>query len=151
MLRRKEYEDKHDLSFHYTPYNFDSEPERFLFRRILSVLKTDPDEVKAFLFMGGLTDPKKTDFHFEYLGEDNRYHRYFPDFVIVKKTGEFYIVEVKAENERNDPTVEAKRKAVERLRDLQPDRFKYHTVYASTNSKVSEDIKPIAYWVKTKT
>ena len=55
---------------------------------------------RLFLFTGGLTDPKKTDFHFEYMGQDKRYHRYFPDFVLVKKTGEFYIVEVKGENER---------------------------------------------------
>ncbi|MDD9819500.1 MAG: hypothetical protein OXR07_01300 [Nitrospira sp.] len=64
-------------------------PERALFRHVLSLLSTDPGDVEAFVFTGGLTDPNKTDFHLEYLGEDKRYHPYFPDFGIVKKTGEF--------------------------------------------------------------
>ena len=144
---RADYTDKRDLSFHYAPYNFDSEPERAFFRQILSVLNTDPDEVEAFLFTGGLTDPKKTDFYFEYMGEDKRYHRYFPDFVIVKETGEFYIVEVKAENERGDKTVAAKSKAVERLQKMQPHKFKYHVVYASTAAINAAAIKPITDWI----
>ena len=28
LRKVKGYPDKHDLSFHYAPYNFDSEPER---------------------------------------------------------------------------------------------------------------------------
>ncbi len=140
------YEDKHNVSFHYTPYNFDSGPERSFFRQILSVLNAVPGDVEAFLFTGGLTDPKKTDFHFEYLGEDRRYHRYFPDFVIAKKTGEFYIIEIKAERERGDKTVEAKAKAVERLRNLQPDKFKYQVVYTST-TVTPQNIKPVTGWI----
>ena len=141
-----DYADERDLSFHYTPYNFDSEPERSFFRQILSSLNTDPDDAEAFLFTGGLTDPKKTDFHFEYMGQDKRYHRYFPDFVLVKKTGEFYIVEVKAENERGDKTVEAKQKAVERLQNLQPDKFKYYVVYTSATTISAEKLKPVIDW-----
>ena len=148
FAEREGYEDKGDLSFHYTPYNFDSEqPERSFFRQILSTLNTNPDDVTAFLFTGGLTDPNKTDFHFEYMGEDKRYHRYFPDFVIVKKTGEFYIVEVKAESERGDRTVEAKQKAVERLQNMQPDRFKYNVVYTQTAGISAAEIKPITAWI----
>lgn len=82
------------------------------------------------------------------MGEDKRYHRYFPDFVIVKKTGEFYIVEVKAESERGDRTVEAKRKAVERLQNMQPDKFKYNVVYTQAAAIGAEQIKPIADWVQ---
>ncbi len=144
-----DYEDENDLTFHYTPYNFDSQPERSFFRQILSALNTNPDDVATFLFTGGLTDPQKTDFHFEYMGEDNRYHRYFPDFVIVKKTGEFYIVEVKSESERGDKTVEAKRKAVERLQKMQPNKFRYNVVYTSTTAINAEKIKPIAEWVNS--
>ncbi len=144
-----DYADERDLSFHYTPYNFDSEPERSFFRQILSTLNTDPDDVTAFLFTGGLTDPKKTDFHFEYMGEDKRYHRYFPDFVIVKKTGEFYIVEVKSASERGDKTVEAKRKAVERLQKMQPDEFRYHIVYTLATTLSAAEIRPIADWINS--
>ena len=143
------HKDEGDLSFHYDPYNFDSAPERAFFQSILDALNTDPDDVEAFLFTGGLTDPKKTDFHFEYLGEDGRYHSYFPDFVIVKKTGEFYIVEVKAESERGDRLVEAKKKAVERLRKLQPERFRYQVVYAAESTIGSREIKPVVDWMKT--
>ena len=32
----------------------------------------------------------KCRFYFESMGEGKRDHRYFPDFVIVKKTDEFY-------------------------------------------------------------
>ena len=106
--------------------------------------------MEAFLFTGGLTDPKKTDFHFEYLGEDGRYHRYFPDFVVVKKTGEFYIIEVKAERERGDAVVEAKRKAVERLQGMQPGKFKYQVVYSSTPDVGVRELAPIMNWSKHK-
>ena len=148
LAEREKYEDRHDLSFHYTPYNFDTKPERSLFQQILSALKTDPDDVETFLFTGGFTDPKKTDFHFEYLGEDKRYHRYFPDFVIVKKTGEFYIVEVKDERDRGDGIVEVKRKAVERIQELQPDKFKYSIVYTPGDSISARGIKPVIDWIK---
>lgn len=147
FVDNKQHKDKHNLSFHYTPYNFDSKPECDFFRDILSALNTNPDEVESFLFTGGLTDSRKTDFHFEYLGEDKRYHRYFPDFVIVKKTGEFYIVEVKAESERGDKTVETKKKTVERLQKLQPDKFKYNVVYTSTDTIEADKLKPIIDWI----
>ena len=147
LANSEDYEDQHNLSFHYMPYNFDSGPERSLFRQVLSMLDTDPDDVEAFLFTGGLRDKRKTDFHFEYLGEDKRYHRYFPDFVIVKKTGEFYIIEVKADSERGDETVEAKKKAVERLQRMQPDKFKYQILYTSTATMGVSELQPLSDWI----
>ncbi|WP_423906089.1 DEAD/DEAH box helicase family protein [Candidatus Spongiihabitans sp.] len=148
LAANSDYADTHELSFHYTPYNFDSGPERTLFRQVLSVLNTNPDEVEAFLFTGGLTDPKKTDFHFEYMGEDKRYHRYFPDFVLVKNTGEFYIIEVKAENEKGDPIVEAKKKAVERLAQINVNMFRYHVIYCDGSVMPSGALGEIHEWVK---
>ena len=133
LFNEEDLPDKHNLSFHYTPYNFDTKPEREFFEVILDSLNTSVEDVEIFLFTGGLTDPKKTDFHFEYKGIDDNYHHYFPDFVIVKNTGEFYIVEIKSERDRNNPTVEAKKKAVERLEKLQSNaRFKYHVIYTDT-------------------
>lgn len=145
-----DYRDKHDFSFHYAPYNFDSEPERSTFQDVLSMLNTDPNDVKTFLFTGGLTDPKKTDFHFEYLGEDKRYHLYFPDFVVVKKTGEFYIIEVKSQHKQDDKTVEAKKKAVERLRAMQPDKFRYQVIYVSANVVEVEETRPLKDWLESR-
>ncbi|MXW83731.1 MAG: hypothetical protein F4X05_00220 [Rhodothermaceae bacterium] len=149
LVKKSEFEDTYDLSFHYTPYNFDTAPERSFFRQILSMLNENPEDVDAFLFTGGLTDPKKTDFHFEYFGEDNRYHLYFPDFVIVKKTGEFYIVEIKAERDRGNNVVEAKAKAVERLEKVKTNKFKYQIVYTSGTSIGPRNIKSVKDWIKS--
>lgn len=130
LLSEEDLDDTHDVSYHYTPYDFDSGPEQNFFKTILATLNQSVADVEVFLFTGSLTNTKKTDFHFEYKGDDNNYHRYFPDFVIVKNTGEFYIVEIKSENERRDPDVIAKKKAVKRLAKLQPDaHFEYKVIY----------------------
>ncbi len=130
LLGDEDLDDNHDVSFHYTSYDFDSGPEQDFFKTILLTLNHSVADVKAFLFTGSLTNTKKTDFHFEYKGTDNNYHRYFPDFVIVKNTGEFYIVEIKSESERGAPDVVAKKKAVKRLAKLRPNaHFEYHVIY----------------------
>ena len=151
LFNEDDLPDEHDLSFHYIPYNFDTKPERQFFEIILESLNTSVEDVEIFLFTGGLTDPKKTDFHFQYKGVDDNYHNYFPDFVIVKNTGEFYIVEIKSERDRLNPTVEAKRKAVECLEDLQSnDRFKYHIIYTDTEflrENVTE-INTVFAWIR---
>ena len=146
----EDLEDKRDISFHYAPYNFDTKPERDFFERILATLNMSVEDVEIFLFTGGLTDPKKTDFHFEYKGVDGNYHRYFPDFVIIKKTGEFYIVEIKSEKERKNETVKAKRKAVERLERLQPDaHFKYRVIYtAESLIQENADMNAVVAWIR---
>ncbi|MCY4403577.1 MAG: hypothetical protein OXD54_13465 [Candidatus Poribacteria bacterium] len=87
LLGDEDLDDNHDVSFHYTSYDFDSGPEQQFFKTILLTLNDSIADVEVFLFTGSLTDTKKTDFHFEYKGTDNNYHRYFPDFVIVKNTG----------------------------------------------------------------
>ena len=151
LFEQEDLPDQYDVSFHYAPYNFDTKPEREFFEVILDTLNTSVEDVKVFLFTGGLTDPKKTDFHFEYKGVDDNYHRYFPDFVIVKNTGEFYIVEIKSERDRMNPTVAAKRKAVERLEQLQSnDRFKYHIIYTDTAfmRENIDDIDVVLAWIR---
>ena len=79
LLRNQEdVDDKHDVSFHYTPYNFDSNPELNFFEKILATLDIAVEDVEVFLFTGGLTDTKKTDFHFEYKGCRWQLSRLFP-------------------------------------------------------------------------
>ena len=150
MMKKEDAKDQHDLSFHYTPYYFDSNPELNFLERILETLDTTPDDVNAFLFTGGLTNTKKTDFHFEYKGEDGNYHHYYPDFVIVKNTGEFYIVEIKSENERGNLKVETKAKAVESLKGLQPEsHFEYNIIYASGRYiPKNEEMEKIRKWIR---
>ena len=147
MVDKTHVSDVHDLSFHYIPYNFDSKPERSFFSQILSNLNMDPKDVKVFLFTGGLTDPRKTDFYFEYKGTDARYHLYFPDFVIVKKSGEFYIIEIKSDYAKGDETVERKQKAVERLAKIQPNEFKYQIIYCSTSTVSNSQLSSIVKFV----
>ena len=150
FVEKGKFKDKRDISYHYTPYDFDSAPERQFFEWVLSVLNINQNDVSTFLFTGGLTDADKTDFHFEYLGTDNRYHRYFPDFVLVKKSGEFFIVEVKADSARGDATVVAKQKAIEKLREMQPDKFKYNIVYAQADDIKQGEIQPVLEWIRAK-
>ncbi|MGH7388912.1 MAG: nucleotidyltransferase domain-containing protein [Candidatus Rokuibacteriota bacterium] len=143
-----------DFGFHYDPYNFDSGPEQDLFVQILRDLNLQPAEVEDVYFTGGLTDPAKTDFCVEYRGEDGRWHRYTPDFVIRKRpprggrpgSGRTLIVEVKAathraavrEDERRldrgeEPVTVEGRKAValRKLERLNPDRLKYELVFVN--------------------
>ena len=125
LFDEEDLPDEHDVSLHYTPYNFNTKPEREFFEVVLDSLNTSVVEVEIFLFTGGLTDAKKTDLHFEYKGVDGNYHRYFPDFVIVKNTGEFYVVEIKSERDRNNETVTAKKKAVERSLQIPRHLYRY--------------------------
>ena len=136
------HEDTHDISFHYSPYNLDSSNEREFFLDILNKIHVDPSDLAGFFFMGGLTDPQKTDFWFEYLGTDKRYHKYFPDFVLIKKNGNCCIVEIKSERDKANPDVEAKTKAVKEIVNIQKDKVKYHVIYTS------QDKTHVSEWVK---
>ncbi len=143
----EDMEDRRDVSFHYMPYDFDSVPEREFFELILNYLNVSIADVQLFLFTGALRDTKKTDFYFKYKGEDGNFHNYFPDFVIVKNTGEFYIVEIKSDDESKDPIVKAKQKAVEYLKDLQPNKhFDYNIIYTPIQN--NPDLHAVTEWIR---
>lgn len=144
------YADSRDLSFHYAPYNLASAPERAFLEQMLAALNQDPDDVAAFLYTGGVADVRKTDFHFEYKGVDDKYHRYFPDFILVKKTGEFYVVEIKADNMRGDATVAAKEKAVEEIRALNPKKVRHEVIYCRNDAVDRGDLDKIRRWLYAK-
>jgi len=133
-------------SFHYEGYNFDSQPEVEYLERVLQLLKQHPDEVDGVWFTGGLTDPGKTELFAEYLGDDGRWHRYTPDFVIRRKDGKHLIVEVKKDEHSADiradleryrngkaPQTAEGRKAValQRWQDLNPETLHYEVVFAN--------------------
>jgi len=123
---------KRDLGFHYTPYNFDSEPEKDFFINLLNELNEDPDDVKDIYFTGGLTDPNKTDFFFEYMDKSGRWHTYTPDFLIRKKDGRILIVEIKAERFRDDEIdgeQGLKAAKVREIEGLNPDKLKYEILF----------------------
>lgn len=142
------------FGFHYDPYNFDSMPEMDYFHQVLRELNLHPAEVEDIYFTGGLTDPAKTDFHVEYRGEDGRWHRYTPDFVIRKRprpgarpgTGKVLVVEIKADrfetvtrddiarfDRGEEPQTAEGRKAIalKKVERLNPDRLKYELVFVS--------------------
>ena len=150
LFDESDLEDRHDISYHYTPYDFDSTNERGVFETILTELNFSEQDVEMFLFTGGLTDPRKTDFHFQYKGVDGIYHHYFPDFVIVKDTKKFYIVEIKSKKERDDATVAEKRKAVEWLKDQQPDELFDYSIIYTEDALLSEnpDLHAVLTWMK---
>lgn len=143
------------FGFHYDPYNFDSTPELEFFQQMLRDLNLYPSEVEDIYFTGGLTDPAKTDFCVDYRGEDGRWHRYTPDFVIRKRagsgerpgSGRVMVVEIKAarfeastrEDERRfdrgeEPVTTEGRKALalKKLGQLNPDRLKYELLFVDS-------------------
>ncbi|MCI0617791.1 restriction endonuclease subunit R, partial [bacterium] len=125
------------FGFHYTPYNFDSRPEKNFFVTLLEMLKQKPDDVEDIYFTGAFTDTKKTDFFIEYRGNDGKMHNYIPDFVIRRKDGKCLIVEIKSERERAheiDGESGAKAIATRKWEGLNPDKLKYQMIFASGNT-----------------
>lgn len=147
LVEESDTKDENDLSYHYVPYVFDSRPERSFFDQILNRLNIDPEEVKHFLFLGGLTDTAKTDFFFEYLGEDGQYHNYFPDFVVITKNNEFLIVEVKGFNMKDDDTVKRKAKAVEELSTNNARKLSYKILYAKSSEMERSELLKVTEWI----
>lgn len=154
---------KGKFGFHYTPYDFDSNPEKYFFEQILTQVNTSPDEVEDIYFTGALTDPKKTEFYVEYKDADDRWHRYTPDFVIRRKDGKTLIVEIKQarfEATTNEDFERAKRGdaalsvegrkaiALKKWEDLDADSLKYRIIYTKTDVVAHEDIVPVIDFVK---
>lgn len=135
-----------NFGFHYTPYNFDSMPEKDFYTNLLNMLNEKPEDIEDIYFTGAFTDPNKTDFYFEYKGNDNQFHNYYPDFVIRKKSkgekeGKFYIVEIKAENERSDSIngeKGMKKLKMDELEKINKNRFKYEIVFVPGSAVPAE-------------
>ena len=144
-----------DFGFHYTPYNFDSNPEKSFFEQLLLYLNLRPGEVQDLYFTGALTDPAKTDFYVDYEGADGRWHRYTPDFVIRRVDGRCLIVEIKnaqfeeatqqdlERGERGEPalTVEGRKAlALKRWETLDPGQLRYDLVFARSDTLAYNDL-----------
>ncbi|MFM8444406.1 MAG: hypothetical protein ACKN9W_13855 [Methylococcus sp.] len=114
-------------------------------------------------FTGGLTDPSKTDLYAEYLGEDGRWHRYTPDFVIRRKDGKHLIVEIKSDQHQADieadfaladaglaPKSKEGRKAVamRKLADINAEQLAYKVIFAG-NVLPAEALKETRRFVES--
>ncbi len=119
-----------DFGFHYTPYNFDSRPEMDFFTTLLSRLGENADDIEDIYFTGALTDPEKSEFFFWYWGEDELWHRYFPDFLLRKNDGKVLIVEIKAPRFKE----EAKEKAVREVEAINAESIKYEIIEVEKDS-----------------
>jgi len=167
LARWEEYGDRcGDFGFHYTPYNFDSEPEKDFLDQLLPVICKDSSEIEDIYFTGALTDPKKSDFRVEYRGEDGRWHDYTPDFVIRRKDGRCLIVEIKSEQfettiqedrkraAKGEPviTIEGRKAiALQRWVNDNPERLRYELIFSKGAPIPFNKIKPAKEFVQKST
>lgn len=144
---------QNNFSFHYDPYNFDSKPEISFFTQVIGLLNESPDEIEDIYFTGGLSDPQKTDFFVEYKGRDDRWHRYSPDFLVRRKDGRCYIVEIKAEKERDD-VVDGedgrKAMAVKGWENLNPDLLNYEMIFTNDDEIAINKLINVGKFIKGK-
>ena len=140
-----------DFGFHYDPYNFDSNPEKSFFTQLLDAVNLEPEQVEDIYFTGGLHDPRKTDFYVEYKGMDGKWHRYSPDFVIRRKDGRCYIVEIKMEKLRDDVVDgENGRKviAVRKWVGLNPERLRYEMIFTASDNVAFNQLAPARQFIE---
>ncbi len=131
------------FGFHYSPYNFDSLPEKDFFENILKYLNEDPDEVEDIYFTGAINDPNKTEFLFEYKDKNGKWHNYSPDFLIRKKNGKMLIVEIKAERFKE----EQKEKEMRQIENLNPDKLKYEILETTRDSLGFNELEKVKKWI----
>ncbi len=137
-----------DFGFHYSPYNFDSDPEQDFFNRMLGAIETNPAEVEDIYFTGAMDDPQKTDFLFEYQDTMGKRHNYAPDFLIRLKSGRMLIVEVKGEDRMDAEKTLLKEKAMREIEGVNAERIKYEIISADRdriNFSDLEKIKKLVY------
>jgi len=133
------------FGFHYSPYNFDSEPEREFFESILRELNEDPDEIEDIYFTGAINDPNKTDFFFEYKDKEGKWHNYTPDFLICKKNGKMLIVEITGERDRGNKPL--KEKEMRKVEKLNPEKLKYEILETSRDELGFNELEKVKKWV----
>lgn len=141
--------------FHYTPYNFDSNPELSFFEQMLARLNLKPGDVEDIYFTGALSDPAKTDFLIDYKDDKGKWRRYTPDFVIRRKaskggkpgSGKVLIVEIKREHDRAHPVdgeKGAKALALKRWEGLNPGRLKYEMIFTPGDTVGADQVAALA-------
>ena len=147
------------FGFHYSPYNFDSMPEKSFFIAVLDQLGLAAGDVEDIYFTGAITDPAKTDFHVSYRDDKGKWRRYTPDFVIRKNpapggargSGRTYIVEIKRDHDRAHPIDGEggkKEMAVRKWTELDPERLRYEIIFAKSDSVAADDTKNVRHFVE---
>ena len=126
-------------------------------------MQLHPEKIEDVYFTGAITDPNKTEFYVEYLGEDGKPHRYTPDFIIRKKDGKCLIVEIKdarfeastkediGREKRGETAITPEgRKAValKKWEHLNPDRLKYEILFVREEAIGYDQTKPVRDFVE---
>ncbi len=138
------------FGFHYSPYNFDSKPEREFFERILMLLNQNPDDIEDIYFTGAITDPKKTDFIFEYKDKDDEWHNYSPDFLIRKKNGKMLIIEIKGSDRISTDKVKSVEKEMREVEKINQKRLKYEILEVDGENIEFDEIQRVKRWIYEK-
>ncbi|MDQ1217460.1 DEAD/DEAH box helicase family protein [Microbacterium arborescens] len=145
------------FGFHYTPYNFDSMPERDFLAKVLKALSVAPGDVEDVYFTGAL-GRDKSDFVFEYRGTDGRWHDYAPDFLIRRRaapgeapgSGKLLIIEIKQTRLREDPVDGAegtKAMAMKEWESLNPDRLRYEMIFTDNSTVANNHVDVVRDFV----
>ncbi|MFY8084468.1 MAG: hypothetical protein ACOVN7_12165 [Rubrivivax sp.] len=152
-----------DSSFHYEGYNFDSKPEADFLRWALAQLQAEGHQIEGVWFTGGITDPGKTDLYAEYLGDDGRWHRYTPDFVLRRTDGKHLMIEVKKDLYSPDihadlnrhrqgespQTLEGKKAvALKQWEGLNPEKLAYHVMFAERSELMAEGYAQVRDFIR---
>lgn len=160
LVREDKIPSRWEFGYHYAPYGFDSNPEMVFWEKVLKAIDVHPADVEDVYYTGGIADPGKTDFFVEYRDAKGKWRRYTPDFLIRKRaaqgrppgSGRVYIVEVKAENEREHPdNGEHGGKARQMLEweRVNPGRLKYEMIFTSTDSIDPPKLKNVMKFAET--
>ncbi len=104
------YQTMMEKSFHLDAYCFDSRPEYQLFQDLLR------DRLIKKVYFTGMLTHGQSDFFIQYIDpESHTIRSYYPDFLLQKEDGQYFIVEVKADNQIDAPVVQAKRLSAEKM------------------------------------
>lgn len=105
-----EYAKTRDRTFHLDHYCFDSQPEVEFFKRVLGLNAADR------IYFTGMLVHGQSGFRVNYIHpESHTVCNYYPDFLVMRESGEIYLIEVKSAWKEDDPVVLAKREAAEQL------------------------------------
>lgn len=97
-------------SFHLDTYCFDSTSEQDFFHNVIR------QHTVAEIYFTGMLTHGQSDFHINYIDPENHNVRsYYPDFLVRTTSGEWLVIEVKANYEMGNAVVQAKKDFAERM------------------------------------
>ena len=109
---------------------------------MLEHIQEKKENIKDFLFIGGITDKNKTDLVFEYRDNNGVLRNYTPDFLVIKKDDEIIFLETKGNHLAKDFEIKEKY-----FKAYLTDQFKYKLLLSEHSNITIEDKQFIQYEV----